>query len=259
MTIQKIIDSHIHLDMYEKNERNHLLQSCVNNDVEALITVSNHYLSAKQNIKFAQKHKNVYAAIGYHPEQKMISDDELQLLITMIEQYHEKIVAIGEVGLPYYLRKKDSTIQIEPYIRLLETFIEQAKQYNKPIILHAIYEDAEIVCDLLEQSNIKQAHFHWFKGNEKIIDRLIHNAYYISITPDLLYEAEIRRIVEQFPLSLMMVETDGPWPFAGPFHGQVTHPKMIHSTIKKIAKIKSMNVNEVYTILYNNTRSLYNI
>ena len=32
-----------------------------------------------------------------------------------------------------------------------------------------------------------------------------------------------------------MVETDGPWPFEGPFRGEETHPHMIHAVIEQIA------------------------
>ena len=34
-----------------------------------------------------------------------------------------------------------------------------------------IYEDAPLVCDILEKFNIKKAHFHWFKGDEKTITK----------------------------------------------------------------------------------------
>ena len=36
----------------------------------------------------------------------------------------------------------------------------------------------------------------------------------------------------------MMVETDGPWPFEGPFQDKLTHPSMIHHSIQTITNIK---------------------
>ena len=35
--------------------------------------------------------------------------------------------AVGEVGLPYYLHKKDPTIQLDPFCELLDEFIQLAK------------------------------------------------------------------------------------------------------------------------------------
>lgn len=57
----------------------------------------------------------------------------------------------------------------------------------------------------------------------------------------------------------MMVETDGPWPFEGPFAKQITHPKMIHSSIQEIAKIKKVSPTNLYQILYENTKQFYSI
>src|SRR5699024_11588117 len=83
--------------------------------------------------------------------------------------------------------------------------------------------------------------------------------YYISITPDVLYEEEIQYLVKTYPLSQMMVETDGPWPFKGPFTNTMTHPKMLHESIRKIAAIKQMEISGVYGRLYNNTKRFYDL
>ena len=84
----------------------------------------------------------------------------------------------------------------------------------------------------LKSIPLKKAHFHWFKGDQKTITRMIENGYFISVTPDVCYEKEIRDLVSIYPLEKMMVETDGPWPFEGPFQGQITHPSMIHQSIQ---------------------------
>lgn len=57
----------------------------------------------------------------------------------------------------------------------------------------------------------------------------------------------------------MMVETDGPWTFAGPFANKMTHPEMIHQTIRKIAKIKQVSIEGVYHVLFKNTKRFYQV
>ena len=168
------------------------------------------------------------------------------------------MIAVGEVGLPYYLHK-ENPFPIEGYIQILETFITFAKSVQKPIILHAVYEDASLVCDLLEKHSMKKAHFHWFKGDQKTITRMINNGYFISVTPDVCYEKEIHNLVSFYPLEQLMVETDGPWPFEGPFQGQITHPSMIHESIKMIAGIKKLPLDVVYKQLYSNTKDFYEL
>src|SRR5699024_7219095 len=116
-----------------------------------------------------------------------------------------------------------------------------------------------IVLDLLEKNGIKKAHFHWFKGDEATIKRLLANNYVISITPDVLYEEEIQVIVKQVPLKHLLVETDGPWPFEGPFQGQMTHPNMMHETMKVIAKLKGVKLADAYEQIYENTVLFYEL
>ncbi|KAB7704686.1 TatD family deoxyribonuclease [Bacillus aerolatus] len=252
-----IIDAHIHLDLYDADEQAFILRDMEKHGVQALISVSQHLSSARVNLTLSQKDNRIKPAFGFHPEQALPEEKELTNLKLFTEKHHAEMAAIGEVGLPYYLRKKDSSIPIEPYIEILEQFIQQAVALNKPIVLHAVYEDAPIVCTLLEKHSITKAHFHWFKGDRKTMEQMISNGYGVSITPDVLYEQEIQQLVKQYPLSHMMVETDGPWPFEGPFKKKMTHPKMIHHTIEKIASIKKMEAQEVYNILYENTKQFY--
>ncbi|UOQ92409.1 TatD family hydrolase [Halobacillus shinanisalinarum] len=256
---QPIIDAHIHLDMYSEESRKKMLKELELFHVDSLLSVSNHAESARKNLQLAQKDKRIKSAIGFHPEQELPDNNQLEKIFTLIKKHKEEIVAIGEVGLPYYSRKKDATLSLTPYIEMLEQFIRLAVKLDKPIILHAIYEDADIACDLLEKYAVRKAHFHWFKGSAATIQRLIENRCYISVTPDCLYELEIQQLIEQYPLELMMVETDGPWPFEGKFKDERTHPKMIHESIRKIAEIKSLPLNEMYKQLYQNTVDFYGI
>lgn len=256
---QSIIDAHIHLDLYEEKDQELIMKDLDKYKVEALISVSQNLISAKDNLRLSKKNNKIKPAFGFHPEQPLPTDNEFLDLQSFIEKNDDHMIAVGEVGLPYYLRQENPSIPIEPYQELLESFIKQASILDKPIILHAVYEDAPIVCAMLEKYSLKKAHFHWFKGDAKTIEHMQQNGYFISITPDILYEKEIQQLVKSYPLSLMMVETDGPWKFEGPFKGDMTHPKMIHRIIREIAFIKETDVNRVYEVLYENTKQFYNL
>lgn len=256
---QSIIDSHIHFDQYSESTRSTILKDLQAYKVEALICVSTNLASSQKNLALAEMDKRLKPAFGFHPEQELPSDSEVSQLCTFLNKHKHQMVAIGEVGLPYYLRFEHPKIQIEPYIELLEVFIKKASELNKPIILHAVYDDAPLVCDLLEKHSVTKAHFHWFKGDEKTVQRMIQNGYYISVTPDCLYETEIQQLIKAYPLANLMVETDGPWPFEGLFQDTVTHPKMIHVSVQKIAEIKNIQVERVYEELYKSTTKFYGL
>jgi TatD DNase family protein len=258
------IDAHIHLDMYEERDVIGMLSNLSKTQIQGLIAVSRHLESCKATEKLSSTYPNlVHAAYGYHPEQDVPGKEEREQLFDWISQHASQMVAIGEVGLPYYMRQeaeeKGLMFELKPYLELLDGFIALSASLDKPIVLHAVYEDADLVCDLLEQHRVKQAHFHWFKGSEQTVQRMIANGYYISITPDVLYEPDIRKLAAQYPIELIMVETDGPWPFEGPFAGIQTHPEMIINVIKQIAEIKQLSEQQTASVLMNNTRQFYRL
>ena len=89
------------------------------------------------------------------------------------------------------------------------------------------------------------------------VERMIRNGYYVSVTPDCVYEQEIQMLIEQYPIERLLVETDGPWPFSGPFENGMTHPSMMHQSIATIASLKKMEYRDVYREIYDNTKTLY--
>ncbi|WP_243525473.1 TatD family hydrolase [Bacillus pseudomycoides] len=250
----KWIDSHIHLDQYKNTERMKLIDDVKrSSEIAGLIAVSMNYRSCQQTLSLAKHHPFVHSALGFHPEQ-MINKKECEEIYKLIEANVEQLVAIGEVGLPYYLRQEKKDIMVGPYIEILEKFVALAKRYELPIVLHAVYEDADIVCNLLEQYKVSRAHFHWFKGSKETMERMIQNGYYISITPDILQKEKIRKIVSFYPLDYMMVETDGPWEFQA---GIMTHPCMIEDVLKEISLIKNISIDKVAEQIYQNTVQFY--
>lgn len=254
-----VIDAHIHLDAYREEEQMIIINQLNTYNIKALIMVSNHLSSAQNNLSLATQHSKLKPLIGYHPEQSIPSDQELNDLIELISKNHRHLTGIGEIGLPHYLQDENPEMSMVPHLEMLKLFLQKARQYDLPVNLHAVYDGAPLVCNLLEKYNIKKAHFHWFKADEQTIMRMIENGYYISITPDILYKERTRDLVETYPLNMMMVETDGPWSFEGPFKNKLTHPKMIHHIINEIAKLKKLDITDVYKEIYENTIEFYNL
>jgi TatD DNase family protein len=117
----KMIDAHIHLDQYQEDEINFILAESAN--IDGLISDSFDLESCKRNLKLAKMYDKVRPAFGYHPEQPLPTKTYLGELLDWMGQHRNKMAAIGEVGLPYYLRQeqKVSLKQYTKYIDLLET------------------------------------------------------------------------------------------------------------------------------------------
>ncbi|RBP92112.1 TatD DNase family protein [Cytobacillus firmus] len=254
--MDKYIDAHIHLDKYSNEELKKMFHELPFQ--LSLVTVSCDLESCKRNLALAEIYPFVKPAFGFHPEQGLPSDNDISDLFSWINAHKDQMAAVGEVGLPYYLRSEED-IKLDGYIELLEEFIKLAKRWDKPIVLHAVYEDTPVVCDLLEKHSIKKAHFHWFKGDISAVSRLISNDYSISFTPDIVYEKEIQNLIRDYPLDKMMAETDGPWAFEGPFKNKPTHPAMMAHSISTLAEIKEISFNSALNQVYENTKSFYNI
>jgi TatD DNase family protein len=257
-----MIDAHVHLDMYAAEPLATMVAESNSSGLLGWITVSRHLASCRKTLELHQANPSlIHPAYGYHPEQELPSAAELEELLNWIAQHRDTMIAVGEVGLPYYLKQEKKalgfTLDLSPYLILLEKFVKLASDYDLPIILHAVYEDADIVCDLLERYSIPRAHFHWFKGSEAAISRMIAKGYYISITPDIVYESEIQELALRYPMELMMIETDGPWPFEGPFTGSLTVPSMMEHTLLVLARLKETTPHHAAQILLENTRRFY--
>ncbi|ANS77366.1 DNAase [Paenibacillus yonginensis] len=259
-----MFDAHIHLEQYSGEDAASMLAGAEGDAIKGLVAVSMNLESCLRTKELAAKYPAlVKPAYGFHPEQPVPSEEELDRLLAWIRLHADEMTAVGEIGLPYYLRsEKEQTgdaFDLQPYIEVLERFLALAAELDKPVVLHAVYEDADLVCDLLEKYGIKQAHFHWFKGAEKTVRRMADSGYFISFTPDILYEQEIRQLALLYPPDQIMAETDGPWPFEGPFEGQQTHPRMIHDVASALAELYGWTYEAAGLKLLENTRCFYRI
>lgn len=255
-------DAHIHLDQYEAGERERLLDAAFQAGIDGIVAVSMDMASCLENRRLAMRYPGrIMPAYGYHPEQPPLPEDELEKLCRWIWTHRDEPFAIGEVGLPYYLRKKaedrGEPFDLAPYMRQLERFVRLARDLNRPLVLHAVYEDADAALDLLERYGIRKAHFHWFKGSAQTVARMAAGGYFVSFTPDVRYERDIRELAKSYPLELTMAETDGPWPFAGPYAGRRTEPVMVLDVIREIASLRGMDEAHVRRCLDDNTKRFY--
>lgn len=266
-TLKGWVDAHLHLDLYAPAERKRLLEQAWLDGVTGIVAVSMDLASCQVNRELAMQEpqQRILPAYGYHPEQVVPDRAALETLIGWIRERAAagERFAIGEVGLPYYRRESSlaagEPFDAAPYVELLERFVALAAELRRPIVLHAVYDDAWHVCDLLERYGVQAAHFHWFKGPPETVRRMIASGYSISVTPDVAYEPEIQTLVAQYPLELIMAETDGPWPFEGPYAGRQTVPGMTADVVRHIARLKGLDEAEAVRRIRDNTYRFYGL
>jgi TatD DNase family protein len=255
-----MIDSHIHLDADQYADVAGLIKRARDAGVTAVVVPGITPASNRRVLEMAAEHPGfVHAAAGFHPERLELTDDDAEATLALIRNRRDSICAVGEVGLPYYgngARKAEVAARAR---RILARFAELAAELELTLILHCPHETARETLAILQQAEVRRAVFHWHKSDEAITRAIIAAGYFISITPEVVYRERDQALAKLVPLANLMVETDGPWPYRGPFGGRMTEPAMVADAVAAIASIKRVATEYVAEATTSNTKSLFRI
>jgi TatD DNase family protein len=206
--VYKLIDTHAHLD--ELPSLDLMLEEAKRAGVIAIVAVGSNRQSNIKTLEISQEHRHfVYPALGLHPwELGNLGTSEIDDNLQFIEQNIASAVAVGEIGLDYnkrLLKVASKELQKEVLSRLLNI----ARNYARPAIIHSRYAWQDAL-NLIRDSRIEKAAFHWFTGFSSVLRGIIDGGYFISATPATEYHEEHRRAVKEAPMRRLLLETDCP-------------------------------------------------
>ncbi|ANB56998.1 tatD related DNase family protein [Anoxybacillus sp. B7M1] len=249
-----MIDAHIHLDQYDQiDERIKTWQEA---GISGVVAVSTDLPSSYRTLELKQRFPSfVYAAIGFHPEQPLPHPQDWEEWVHLVQKERPQLGAIGEVGLPHY--SADATTRYQNHCERFEQIVQIASSLSLPLALHAVYEGAQTALSILQKYAVKYAHFHWLKAEASIIKQIVRCGYYISVTPEVCYRERDRKLLSFVPIEQLLLETDGPWPFAGPFSGMETSPLLLKHSLQTVAVLYKQDVETVKTTIVSNTKRIY--
>lgn len=259
----RLVDTHIHLLSLKYTDLSGLISRAKSNGVIAVIATGTGPDVNKNTLALRERFKNfIHCTIGLHPESpNYLSKDYVSRVIQSIIKWRHKIVAVGEIGLPYYSIRDSKYFdrEIEKASSSLKAFLVIAEKEKLPVILHAPHKSAEKALQLLRDCNIEKAVFHWHKSPLETTRKIVDDGFYISVTPEIVYEERDRKLVETVPLSNLLLETDGPWPYENEFSGKLTEPHFVKRIADEIAKIKGASITDVAEKTTNNAAKLFSI
>ena len=125
------------------------------------------------------------------------------------------------------------------------------------LVLHAPHGAAVGALEALRRHRIERAVFHWHKAPADVTREIVAAGYLISVTPEVVYRERDRDLVEQVPLESLLVESDGPWKYAGEFAALPSGPWLAGRVAEEVAKIKRVPVDDVMHRLSENTCRLF--
>lgn len=202
----------------------------------------------------------LFPAFGLHPEREDIGAREWGEVLKQIEEHRREIVALGEVGLPYYsLREKEGADRLFQGEMRLATLLGLAQKWGHPVVLHAPHERAARVLDLLGEFGIRKALFHWHKAPEPVTEAIISGGFSLSVTPEICYRQRDRELAARVPMAQLLAESDSPWAYGGEFQGAAGEPWMVARVAEEIAAVKGISREETARQLALNAAALFGL
>lgn len=251
-----IFDSHAHYDDEQfKEDLNALLSSFADEGICGCITCATDTKNAPKTISLAEKHPFMYAAVGLHPLNIEDEEDENYIDVFRTLAKHEKVVAIGEIGLDYHYDCAPRETQIE----VLEKQIILANELGLPVIVHD-RESHEDILNILKKHKPKGV-VHCFSGSVEMMKEVVKLGMYIGLGGAVTFKNAKKpvEVAAEVPPDRLLIETDAPYMTPVPFRGKRNDSTLIPFTAEKIAEVRSTTAQEILTLTRNNAKELFGI
>ena len=249
-----LIDSHCHFDFgVFDDDRTAILSRCEQQGITRIIVPGVTAERWSHLLSVTQDSDKLYAALGLHP---MFMAEHTATDISQLNDYVSNFspIAIGEIGLDFYLEHHDKAEQIA----LFEQQLELAVKFDLPVILH-VRKAHDIVIQLLKKHRVKGGIVHAFSGSYQQALLYIQLGFLLGIGGTVTYDkaTRIRQLFSQLPLSAIALETDAP---DMPLQGQKTQrnsPESIITILASLADLRSEDSNLIAKITTHNVNQLF--
>lgn len=245
-----MIDTHCHLLCDDYDNLDELITKCDENNIKCIVNGCN-YNSNIEALELSKKYKNIFSALGYHPEDiETFKEEYLNIIIDNIDS----IVAVGEIGLDYHWNIDNKLEQK----KLFELQLELAEKYNKPVIVHT-RDSIQDTYDILSKYNVKGV-IHSFSGSYEMAQRFINLGFKIGVGGVITFKnCNLKDVISKIDMSNIVLETDSPYLSPVPFRGKKNTPLNLEYIAKFIADIKNISCEEVCNITTLNAIKLFDL
>ncbi len=253
-----LIDTHAHLFYPNfEDDLEEVIQRAEEAGIDFILVPATDLQSAEKVIKLTEQYDMIYGAVGIHPQE---TKEWNSSLVEEIESLagHNKIVAIGEIGLDYYYDYSPKEKQIEAF----KSQIDLALKLDLPIIVHNRDSDEDMM-EIIGSycgSGLK-AQFHCFNGSQKDAYELMHMGYMISFTGNITFKKadELREILKNIRIDQILLETDSPFLTPVPYRGKRNEPANVKFIAEQVAEANNLSVADVGRITSFNAFRIFGI
>jgi TatD DNase family protein len=235
-----IVDSHCHIDGEAfDDDREEVVARAINAGVTAMLNVGTgdpRTGEIDKAVHIAEKYENVFAAIGVHPHDAKLYDDEAEEHLVSLKRSSKKVIAWGEIGLDYYYDHSPRDVQAEVFRRQ----IRKARELDLPIVVHSRDADDDTVQILGEECEgraFRGGIMHCFGGTPRMAEALIKIGFLISFAGNVTFKKadNLRDAARAVPLDKLLIETDCPFLTPVPHRGKRNEPAFVADTARFLA------------------------
>ena len=204
------IDTHCHLDAPEfAPDVDAVRAQARAQGVQHLVIPAVEVVHADAVQALAQRHGDSYA-LGIHPLYTgRAGDGDVAALAQVFErvQHDPQLVAVGEIGLDYFVPGLDAARQEQFYRAQLQL----ARRFDLPVILH-VRRSADQLLKGLRELPVQGGIAHAFNGSLQQARAFIALGFKLGFGGALTYERalQLRRLATELPPEALVLETDAP-------------------------------------------------
>jgi len=255
------VDSHVHIDGTEFDEdRAEVIQRARAAGVSAMLNVGTgdpHSGALERAVELAEKQPDIYTALGTHPHDARLFDDQAEQRITKLITQSSRVVAWGEIGLDFHYDNSPRAVQIEVFQRQLCL----ARALALPVIIHTREAEAETIALLKSEwagSGLAGV-MHCFSGSLWLAQQALELGFSISFSGIVTFKKaeELRTIAQQVPLDRLLVETDCPFLAPVPFRGKRNEPAYVVEVGRCLANLREVPLEEMGRITTANFERIF--
>jgi TatD DNase family protein len=271
------VDSHCHIDGPEYDaDRDDVIARAREAGVATMLNVGTGDPDSgafERAVALAEKHSEIYCAIGVHPHDAKLFDAAAEERLTNLAKQSTRVVAWGEIGLDYHYDHSPRDVQREVFRRQLQI----ARSLELPVVIHSREADDDTISILREElsgtdiSPANDAHYahrgsrpgvlHCFGGTLQMARHAIDLGFYISFAGNLTFKKadDLRDIARALPLDRLLVETDCPYLTPVPFRGKRNEPARVVETAKFLAELRGVAAEEAGRVTSENFAHLFGV
>lgn len=256
MLVMELIDTHCHLDVAEfAADRLEVLGRARRAGVTGQVIPAIHAAGWPLLMELCQEEAGLYPALGMHPiylaQHRPEHLDELRALIE-----RERPVAIGEIGLDYFVEALDRDGQQ----RLFEAQLKVARDYQLPVLLH-VRKAHDQVLAALRRIRVPGGIAHAFNGSAQQAQQYLDLGFKLGFGGTVTYDRalNIRRLAVELPLEAIVLETDAPDIPLASRRGERNSPEYLPEVAQAIAQLRGIDVAEVARITTDNAVTLLSL